>query len=65
MIENEQKKTILTKYRRKKKEKKKPGFSTRMNKKRNILFTQTRKKMADLFSGRRFQGRHRVFVLVA
>jgi hypothetical protein len=52
---NEQKKT----------KNKKPGFSTRMNKKRNILFTQTRKKMADLFSGRRFLGRHRVFVLVA
>jgi hypothetical protein len=51
MIENEQKK--------------KPGFSTRMNKKKTYCLHKQEKKMADLFSGRRFQGRHRVFVLVA
>jgi hypothetical protein len=43
MIENEQKKTILTKY-RKKKEKKKPGFSTRMDKKTYCLHKKKGKR---------------------
>jgi len=40
---------------------KKPGFSTRMNKKTYCLHKKKEKEMADLFFGRRFKGRHREF----